>query len=69
MPGAFIERISDRRVDWVLTGIQAKLQEYPKGTRMYARPTLLDLSQVGHATCSVGKLTGRLPKAMMESTI
>jgi hypothetical protein len=36
VPGAFVERISDRRVDWVLTGVQAKLQEYPKGTRMFS---------------------------------
>jgi len=36
VPGAFVERVSDRRVDWVLTGIQAKLQEYPKGTRMFS---------------------------------
>jgi hypothetical protein len=34
--GTAVETISDRRVDWVLSGIQAKLQEYPKGTRMFS---------------------------------
>merc|ERR1719201_1445107 len=35
-PGTAVETISERRVDWVLSGIQAKLQEYPKGTRMFS---------------------------------
>jgi len=34
--GTAVETISARRVDWVISGIQAKLAEYPKGTRMFS---------------------------------
>ena len=29
-----IEQLSDRRVEWVIRDIAAKLQEFPKGSRM-----------------------------------